>query len=111
MDRVAEAAAAVAAARRRLAARQAADGAARGALAGAAVGAALWAVARWTGFDAALWPLAAPAAGALAGAVAALARGVRDDVAALSLDAAASTDEAFISTIALAAASSDSAAT
>jgi hypothetical protein len=99
MDRVAEAAAAVAAARRRLAAREASGGAARGALAGAALGAALWAVARWTGFDAALWPLAAPAVGALAGAAAALARGVRDDVAALSLDAAAATDEAFISTM------------
>jgi len=102
MDRVAEAAAAVAAARRRLAAREAAGGAARGALAGAALGAAWWGVARWTGADAALLPLAVPAAGALAGAVAAMARGVRDDVAALSLDAAARTDEAFISTISVA---------
>jgi hypothetical protein len=97
MDRVAEAAAAVASARRRLAAREAAGGAALGALGGAALGAALWIAARWGGFDAALWPLAAPAAGAAAGAVSALARGVRDDVAALSLDAAAATDEAFIS--------------
>jgi hypothetical protein len=97
MDRVAEAAAAVASARRRLAAREAAGGAALGALGGAALGAALWIAARWTGFDVALWPLAAPAAGAAAGAVSALARGVRDDVAALSLDAAAATDEAFIS--------------
>jgi hypothetical protein len=97
MDRVAEAAAAVASARRRLLASETAAGAAYGALAGAALGGGLWIAARWAAFDAGLWPLASPAAGALAGAIAALARGVRDDVAALSLDAAAATDEAFIS--------------
>jgi hypothetical protein len=100
VDRVAEAVAAVGSARRRLAASRAADGLARGALAGALVGGAAWLAARWISSDAALWPLAAPALGALLGTALALRRGVAADVAALTLDAAARTDEAFVSALA-----------
>jgi hypothetical protein len=99
VEKVAEAAAAVASARRRLAASRAADGLARGALAGALAGGAAWLVARWTSADAGLWPLAAPALGALAGSAIAARRGVAPDVAALTLDAAARTEEAFVSAL------------
>jgi len=99
MESTAEAAAAVGAARRRMTAMSAADGAARGALVGALAGAAAWLVARWTGVDVATWPLLAPAAGAAIGAVAEAGRGVDVARAATTLDAAARTDEAFVSTL------------
>jgi hypothetical protein len=100
MESLAEAAAAVGAARRRLFVIAAADGAARGALVGALAGAATWLVARWTGVDAATWPLVAPVAGAVVGIAVASSRGVDVARAALTLDAAAGADEAFVSSIA-----------
>jgi hypothetical protein len=99
MEKIAEAAAAVGAARRRLAASRVADGVARGALVGAIAGGAAWLVSRWTPGGAGLWPLAAPVLGAACGAVLAMRRGVPTDVAALTLDAAARTDEAFVSAL------------
>ncbi len=100
MDSVAEAIASVGVARRRLVALAAAVGAARGALAGAVVGGVAGGVAWLASFDAGLWPIAPIAVGVLAGAATALVRGVRSDVAALTLDAAAHTDEAFVSALA-----------
>lgn len=99
MDSVAEAVASVGVARRRLVASAAAGGAVRGALAGTIAGGAVWGVARLLSFDAGLWPLALVAAGAVAGTLAALRRGIASDVAALTLDAAARTDEAFVSAL------------
>jgi hypothetical protein len=99
MESLAEAAAAVRAARRRLFVISAADGAARGALVGALLGGASWLVARWTHVDAATWPLVAPVVGAVVGTLAASRRGVDVGSAALALDAAARTNEAFVSSV------------
>ena len=99
MVSLAEAQACVAAARRRLLVAAAADGAVRGALGGAIAGGAVWVAAWWTSFDAGLVPLAVPVLGALTGAALALRHGVTSDFAALALDAAARTDEAFVSAL------------
>lgn len=100
MSSVASAAAAVRAARRRLLLRAAAEGASRGLGVGVLVGAAVAGAAWAFRVDAALWPLAAPALGAAVGAAMRTARGVPADAAALALDAAAGTDEAFVTAIA-----------
>jgi hypothetical protein len=100
MSSVGEAVAVVRAARNRLVARAVLEGAALGALLGALAGAAVSVLARAAfGVDA-MWPLLAPVAGALAGGLVVLGRESPLDAAALTLDAEAKADEAFVTALA-----------
>jgi hypothetical protein len=98
MSAVAEAERTVRRARTRLAARTVLDGAARGGVVGAVAGLAVAAVALVVAEP---WPalVALPAAGALLGSVIALRRRPSADAAALELDRAARTDEAFVTAL------------